>query len=50
MIASGIVTRVSQSAVSVAFEESYDGLNIDDSAQYKLVKLANDVTYRRLKR
>ncbi|KAK2176747.1 hypothetical protein NP493_643g04012 [Ridgeia piscesae] len=49
-IASGIVTRVSQSAVSVAFEESYDGLNIDDSAQYKLVKLANDVTYRRLKK
>ena len=49
-IASGVITRVRESVVSVAFEESYDGLNIEDSTQYKLIKLANNVTYRRLKR
>ena len=48
-LASGIVSRVTQSAVSVAFDESFDTVELDDSAQYRLVKLANDVTYKRLK-
>ena len=49
-LGSGIVARVLQTAVSVAFDESYDTSNLDDAVQYKIVKLANDVTYRRLKR
>ena len=49
-IASGIVSKVTPSCISVAFEESLESLNVDDQTQYKLLKLANDVTYRRLKR
>lgn len=49
-IGTGIVTRVSQSAVSVAFDDSKDGASFDDDALYNLLKLANDVTYKRMKR
>ncbi|XP_060555753.1 DNA-binding protein SMUBP-2-like [Ruditapes philippinarum] len=51
-LGSGLVTKVSQSAVSVAFDESQDLFSLDDgpSDYYKLTKLANDVTYKRLKR
>ena len=49
-LASGIVSRVTPASVSVAFDESHDSLELEDDAQYKLVKLANDVTYKRLKR
>uniref|UniRef100_A0AAV2L8Q7 DNA-binding protein SMUBP-2 n=1 Tax=Knipowitschia caucasica TaxID=637954 RepID=A0AAV2L8Q7_KNICA len=45
-LGSGIVTRVSQSAVSVAFD---DGLTVDSDSLYNLLKLANDVTYKRMK-
>lgn len=45
---SGVVTKVSGLIVSVAFSESADHLNLDDTALYSLVKLANDVTHRRL--
>ncbi|KAL3878418.1 hypothetical protein ACJMK2_030771 [Sinanodonta woodiana] len=49
-LGSGIVTRSSQSAVSVAFDDSQDLFSLDDDGLYKLTKLANDVTYKRLKR
>ena len=47
---SGIVTHVSQSAVTVAFDDSQDLFSLADDQKYKLSKLANDVTYKRLKR
>lgn len=49
-IASGIVSRVTESAVTVAFEETADSLTFDDDGPFKLVKLANDVTHKRIKR
>lgn len=49
-IASGIVSRVGQAVVHVAFDENLDQQDLDGDQQYKLVKLANDVTYKRLKR
>ncbi|CAJ1056588.1 DNA-binding protein SMUBP-2 [Xyrichtys novacula] len=48
-IGTGIVTRVSQTSISVAFDDSKDGLSFDDDALYNLLKLANDVTYKRMK-
>lgn len=48
-IGSGIVTRVSQASISVAFDDSKDGLSFDSDALYSLLKLANDVTYKRMK-
>ncbi|XP_076027106.1 DNA-binding protein SMUBP-2 [Genypterus blacodes] len=49
-ISTGIVTRVSQASVSVAFEDSKDGLSFETDSLYNLLKLANDVTYKRMKR
>ncbi|XP_019132765.2 DNA-binding protein SMUBP-2 [Larimichthys crocea] len=49
-IGTGIVTRVSQASISVAFDDSKDGLSFDTDALYNLLKLANDVTYKRMKR
>ncbi|ESO83852.1 hypothetical protein LOTGIDRAFT_168897 [Lottia gigantea] len=48
-LASGIVSKVNQSSISVAFDEATDVFSLDDDVQYKLTKLANDVTYKRLK-
>ncbi|NXE14253.1 SMBP2 protein, partial [Lophotis ruficrista] len=50
-LSTGIVTRVSSRAVTVAFEESRDGvLSLEREGPYRLLKLANDVTYNRLKK
>ncbi|XP_067137867.1 DNA-binding protein SMUBP-2-like [Centruroides vittatus] len=49
-IASGVVSRVSQANISVSFEEKFDSLGIEDDVQYHICKLANEVTYRRMKR
>ncbi|XP_074488841.1 DNA-binding protein SMUBP-2 [Sebastes fasciatus] len=49
-IGTGIVTRVSQASVSVAFDDSNDGLSFDTDALHNLLKLANDVTYKRMKK
>ncbi|XP_054054249.1 DNA-binding protein SMUBP-2 [Rissa tridactyla] len=50
-LSTGIVTRVTSKAVTVAFEESRDGmLSLDRESSYRLLKLANDVTYNRLKK
>ncbi|KAF1386782.1 hypothetical protein PFLUV_G00098460 [Perca fluviatilis] len=48
-IGTGIVTRVSQASISVAFDDSKDGLSFDTDALHNLLKLANDVTYKRMK-
>ncbi|NXL52024.1 SMBP2 protein, partial [Podilymbus podiceps] len=50
-LSTGTVTRVTSKAVTVAFEESRDGmLSLDRESSYRLLKLANDVTYNRLKK
>ncbi|NXP54568.1 SMBP2 protein, partial [Heliornis fulica] len=50
-LSTGIVTRVTSKAVTVAFEQSQDGmLSLDRESSYRLLKLANDVTYNRLKK
>lgn len=48
-IGTGIVTRVSQASISVAFDDSKDGLSFDTDGLFNLLKLANDVTYKRMK-
>ncbi|XP_059831492.1 DNA-binding protein SMUBP-2 isoform X2 [Hypanus sabinus] len=48
-LASGVVTRITQKSITVAFDESSDQLNFNNDSSYKLLKLANDVTYKRLK-
>ncbi|XP_072291054.1 DNA-binding protein SMUBP-2 [Eucyclogobius newberryi] len=45
-IGSGIVTRVAQGSISVAFD---DGLTVESDSLYNVLKLANDVTYKRMK-
>ncbi|KAM4573807.1 DNA-binding protein SMUBP-2 [Odontesthes bonariensis] len=49
-ICTGIVTRVSQASISVAFDDLKDGVSLDTDAFYNILKLANDVTYKRMKR
>ena len=45
---SGVVTKVTSSSIAVAFSETFEHVNIDSSLVYSLVKLANDVTHKRL--
>ncbi|XP_051580007.1 DNA-binding protein SMUBP-2-like isoform X1 [Myxocyprinus asiaticus] len=47
-LGSGVVTRVTQTSLTVAFDDTQDGINVDRDGLYNLMKLANDVTYRRL--
>ncbi|XP_064369317.1 DNA-binding protein SMUBP-2 isoform X1 [Dromaius novaehollandiae] len=50
-LSTGIVTRVTSKSVTVAFEESRDGMpSLDRESSYRLLKLANDITYKRLKK
>ncbi|KAM4017789.1 DNA-binding protein SMUBP-2 isoform 2-T2 [Anomaloglossus baeobatrachus] len=50
-IATGIVSGITQKAISVAFDEANsDALNLGSEANYRLLKLANDVTYKRIKK
>ncbi|XP_047546975.1 DNA-binding protein SMUBP-2 isoform X3 [Lutra lutra] len=50
-LATGILTRITQRSVTVAFDESHDfRLSLDREQTYRLLKLANDVTYKRLKK
>lgn len=48
-IASGTVCKTTATSVSVVFDDIVDNLDLDESIQYLLMKLTNDVTYRRLK-
>ena len=48
---SGVVTKSTDMVLVVAFEEVPETVDVSSySGQLQLVKLANDVTYRRLKR
>ncbi|KAG5839939.1 hypothetical protein ANANG_G00210620 [Anguilla anguilla] len=47
-LGSGVVTQVSQTAISVAFE-AQDGFSLEGDVLYNLMKLANNVTYERQK-
>ncbi|KAI7802486.1 DNA-binding protein SMUBP-2 [Triplophysa rosa] len=47
-LGSGVVTRVTQTSLTVAFDDTQDGINLDRDGLYNLMKLANDVTYKRL--
>ncbi|NWU07040.1 SMBP2 protein, partial [Cephalopterus ornatus] len=50
-VATGVVTRVTSKAVTVALEEPRDGeLGLDHERSFRLLKLANDVSNNRLKR
>ena len=49
-ISSGTISHVTQTAITVAFDETADSLAFDDDGPFKLIKLANDVTHRRIKR
>lgn len=50
-LATGVLTRITQKSVTVAFDESHDfQLSLDRENTYRLLKLANDVTYKRLKK
>ena len=49
-IASGIVSRVIPTAITVAFDDTADNLTFDYDDLFRLVRLANDITHKRLKR
>uniref|UniRef100_A0A8C5LCH1 DNA-binding protein SMUBP-2 n=1 Tax=Jaculus jaculus TaxID=51337 RepID=A0A8C5LCH1_JACJA len=50
-LATGVLTRITQKSVTVAFDETHDfQLSLDRDSLYRLLKLANDVTYKRLKK
>ncbi|KAM4618002.1 DNA-binding protein SMUBP-2 isoform 1-T2 [Discoglossus pictus] len=50
-IATGIVAGITQKLVNVALDESQnDNLNLGTESTYRLLKLANDVTYKRIKK
>ncbi|XP_072826586.1 DNA-binding protein SMUBP-2 isoform X2 [Vicugna pacos] len=50
-LATGILTRITPKLVTVAFDESHDlQLSLDRENSYRLLKLANDITYKRLKK
>ncbi|XP_049748683.1 DNA-binding protein SMUBP-2 isoform X1 [Elephas maximus indicus] len=50
-LATGILTRVTQTSATVAFDESqHFQLSLEREDSYRLLKLANDVTYQRLKK
>ncbi|XP_016041773.2 LOW QUALITY PROTEIN: DNA-binding protein SMUBP-2 [Erinaceus europaeus] len=49
-LASGILTRISPTSVTVALDESQDAQLSLPEGSYRLLKLANDVTFRRLRK
>ncbi|XP_047631009.1 DNA-binding protein SMUBP-2 isoform X2 [Phacochoerus africanus] len=50
-LATGVLTRVTQKLVTVALDASQDfQLSLDRERSYRLLKLANDVTYKRLRK
>ena len=48
-LVTGIVSQVTGSHVSLAFDDTQDIFELNDDQMFRLTKLANDVTYRRLK-
>ena len=49
-IGTGIVTKSSQTSVTVAFEDCQEDFNVETDSLYNLLKLANNVTYKRMTR
>lgn len=50
-LATGIVTRMAPKSITVAVDEPQNSfVSLDQEKSYRLLKLANDVTYKRLKR
>nr|DBA17390.1 TPA: hypothetical protein GDO54_002844 [Pyxicephalus adspersus] len=50
-LATGIVSGITQKVIHVAFDETHsDALNFGSDNTYRLLKLANDVTYKRIKK
>ncbi|XP_074129809.1 DNA-binding protein SMUBP-2 [Sminthopsis crassicaudata] len=50
-LASGVLTRITARAVTVALDEAQEGPPaLDPGGLYRLLRLANDVTYKRLKK
>ncbi|KAI4875806.1 hypothetical protein NFI96_017152 [Prochilodus magdalenae] len=47
-LCSGVVTRVTQASITVAFDDTQDGVSLESYGLYNIMKLANDVTYKRL--
>ncbi|XP_074649779.1 DNA-binding protein SMUBP-2-like [Tubulanus polymorphus] len=48
-IVSGVISHVHKNSINVAIDDATD-VDLDDNQRYRLLKLANDVTYKRLKR
>ena len=46
----GVITKATDNAIHVAFEDIPEDINLGSHGNLQLVKLANDVTYRRLNR
>ncbi|XP_018422671.1 PREDICTED: DNA-binding protein SMUBP-2, partial [Nanorana parkeri] len=50
-LATGIVSGVTQKVINVAFDDTHsEALNLGSDSTYRLLKLANDVTYKRIKK
>ncbi|XP_017547494.2 DNA-binding protein SMUBP-2 [Pygocentrus nattereri] len=49
-LCSGVVTHVTQVSITVAFDDTQDGVSLESDGLYNIMKLANDVTYKRLTR
>ncbi|XP_028399828.1 DNA-binding protein SMUBP-2-like [Dendronephthya gigantea] len=49
-LSSGIVTRVSETSIVIAFEEAFDSQAIEEDRLMRITRLANDVTFKRMKR
>ena len=48
---SGVITKSTSSLISVVFDDLSDSVDLSDyNGMIQLVKLANDVTYRRIRR
>lgn len=44
-----MVSRLKAKSLEVALDSAADESGLDEDSSYKIVKLANDITYRRLK-
>ena len=49
-LSSGIVTRVSETSIVIAFEEAFDSQSMEADRLMRVTRLANDVTFKRMKR
>lgn len=50
-LSTGLVTRIAPKSITIAIDEPQSNLvSLDQGNSYRLLKLTNDVTYKRLKR